>query len=115
MKEYSRQQSDFFWFLAYRNELVRDHFAKRALIRNKEILGFYDTYVEAFIEAEEKGLKAGEYIVQLCVPEGEEEQYRAEPVYFNCTLEDIREDIRRKRQTAPEHSQNQASGRYSAV
>ena len=97
MKEYGKQKSDYFWFLSYRDDLVKTHFAKRVLISNKEILGFYETYLEAYLSAMEKGLKNGEYIIQICVPDGDEREWDSEPVYANCSFEDLRKMFREKR------------------
>lgn len=109
MKGYDSRTCDYFWFLSYRNDFCENHFAKRVLIKDRKVLGFYDTYLEAIFAAEDKGLKEGEYIIQLCVYEGQEEEYGIEPVYCNRTKDELRDLIRRKKGSDSYAGKGQAS------
>ncbi len=67
--------ADFRWFIANQDELVKRYNGKTLAIRDKVVLGAYDSAVEA---VNKTSYPMGEYMVQLCIP-GE----RAYTVYIH--------------------------------
>lgn len=63
-------KADFMWFIEHHDELVQKHNGKVLAIRNREILGAYDTEAEA-LAVTRKTYPLGEFIIQLCTPGSE--------------------------------------------
>ncbi len=57
--------SDFKWFIANQDDLVKKYNGKTLAIRNKAVLGAYNSAAEAVTKTD---LPMGEYMVQLCIP-----------------------------------------------
>ena len=72
-EEGRRQLRDFFWFMAYRDELSKKYHGKNAVIRDREIIGVYDSFAEAVDAMEKQKQKPGTYIIQPCVDDEDEE------------------------------------------
>ena len=64
------QRSDFNWFLNHYDELYREYGHKFIVIKNKEVLGVYDSVREALDNTDED---LGTFIVQEC--NGDESAY----------------------------------------
>ncbi len=63
-------KNEFQYFLDHQDELVKQHEGKFIVIKGGEVLGAYDTELEA-IEETTKEHKLGTFLVQECVPGAE--------------------------------------------
>lgn len=70
MKDELRSLYD--WFDLNRNEIIKNNEGKFVLLKDNSVLGYYQTQNNALKDAESKGLKYGEFLVQWCVSESEE-------------------------------------------
>lgn len=60
-------KGEFLWYLAHQEELVKGYNGKVLVIRNREVVGSYDTESEALFGA--KALyPLGTFIIQRCSP-----------------------------------------------
>ena len=65
-------QDEFDYFVKNQKELVKQYEGKYLIIHSQEVVGAYETEIEAYKEAQEKfELKPGTFLIQPCVP-GEE-------------------------------------------
>jgi hypothetical protein len=55
------------YFIANQEELVRKHRGKVLVLRNREVVGEFDSALEAYMFAEER-FEAGTYAIQPCEP-----------------------------------------------
>lgn len=60
------------WFDIERDNLIKGHNRKWVLIADNSALGYYDDQADAVCDAQKKGLKIGNYLVQYCIPREEE-------------------------------------------
>jgi hypothetical protein len=63
-------QEQFFWYLDNQDELVKKYNGKFIVIKDKSVVGSYDTDSEALFEST-KQYELGTFIIQKCTP-GEE-------------------------------------------
>ncbi len=68
------QQQDYDWFLQNYEELFKEYGISYLAIKNKQVLGKYNSYAEAVLETE-KNEPLGSFIVQYC--NGDESAYTA--------------------------------------
>lgn len=66
-------KSDYHWFRENRDSIIKSHLGQRVVICNQEILGYYDDYLSAIENT--LPLKPGEYCIQRCLPEHEDQGY----------------------------------------
>jgi len=55
------------FFIANQADFVRDHDGKVLVIRGSELVGVYDTALEAYLKAQER-FEPGTFMVQPCSP-----------------------------------------------
>lgn len=67
----SAQNDDYSFFESQRNALVEKHRNQYVVIKNKAILGFFETQLEA-IQSTVTAHALGTFIVQKCVPKDED-------------------------------------------
>jgi hypothetical protein len=60
-------QNEFQWYLNHQNELVKKYNGKHLVIKNKAVVGAYDTPLEALTDAK-KNYETGTFLIQLCTP-----------------------------------------------
>lgn len=60
------------WFDANRDEIIKEHHGKIALIHENSVAGYFDNYTDALEYAKKTGFVPEEYSVQDCVTEAEE-------------------------------------------
>lgn len=58
-------EKEFQYFLDHQNELVKEYGGKFIVIKNKEIIGVYDTEIDAFTETK-KNHELGTFLIQQC-------------------------------------------------
>ncbi len=63
-------QKEFQWYLANQAELVRKYKEKYIVIKNQEVIGVYNSEIEAYSESV-KTNELGTFLIQECQP-GEE-------------------------------------------
>ena len=75
------QDEDFEWFIANYNDLFKEYGVSYLAIKNKAVLGVYDSYGDGVIETQ-KTEEPGTFIVQYC--NGDESGYTATiaSIYF---------------------------------
>ena len=74
---------DFFWYLAHQDELVEQYNGKHLVIKDRKVVGFYNSISEAYVEGKKK-YQLGTFLIQLCTP-GEEaysRTFRTQRVIF---------------------------------
>ena len=54
------------YFIANQDELVRKHRGKVLVLRDREVVGVFNTALEAYLDAEAR-YEAGTYAIQECV------------------------------------------------
>ncbi len=59
---------EFKYFLDNQDELVKKYNGKFIVIRDKEVIGAYDTFVDAYFITQERGTKLGTFLIQQCLP-----------------------------------------------
>ncbi len=64
-------ETEFQYFLDNQDELVKKYDGKFIVIKDKEVIGAYDTFVDAYFITQERGTKLGTFLIQQCLP-GEE-------------------------------------------
>jgi hypothetical protein len=57
---------EFQYFLDHQGDLVKEHSGKFVVIKDHEILGFFDTLLEAYSETSKKH-KPGTFLIQQCI------------------------------------------------
>ncbi len=60
-----RDELDF--FIANQEELVRKHRGKVLVLRNREVVGVFDTPLAAYLDAQSR-YEPGTYAIQKCAP-----------------------------------------------
>ncbi len=55
------------YFIAHQRDLVRDYNGKVLVIRGDELVGVYDSALEAYSKAQER-FQAGTFMIQPCAP-----------------------------------------------
>ncbi len=55
------------YFISRQEEIVEEHFGKFLVIKGREIVGVYETALEAYIEAQ-KEHPLGTFMIQPCQP-----------------------------------------------
>lgn len=63
-------KKEFEYYVEHQQELVGKYRGKYLIIKDQEVVGVYDTEMEAYIDGNKK-YKAGEFLLQPCLP-GEE-------------------------------------------
>lgn len=63
-------EKEFQYFLDHQKELVRKYGGKFIVIKKQEIIGIYDTEIQAFEETQ-KQHKLGTFLIQECNPGSE--------------------------------------------
>ena len=63
--KYLMQEEDYRWFLDHYNDIYKKYGKIYVVVRQKEIIGTYNTYAEAVKETS-KAVPLGEFIVQYC-------------------------------------------------
>lgn len=63
-------EKEFQYFIDNQDNLVNRYNGKVLVIVGEEVVGVYDTEIEAYIEAQ-KTYKLGSFLIQVCIP-GEE-------------------------------------------
>ena len=58
-------REEFYWYIANQSELVKIYNGKYLVIKDKKVVGAYDTVLEALTEAKKK-YDAGTFLIQLC-------------------------------------------------
>ena len=58
---------DFFWYLAHQDELVEQYNGKHLVIKDRKVVGSYNSVIEASMEGK-KNFEKGTYLIQLCTP-----------------------------------------------
>lgn len=64
-------QDEFDYYIAHQDELVRQYDGKYLLIRDKQVLGAYDTAQDAYKIASQE-YELGSFLIQKCAPGNEE-------------------------------------------
>ncbi len=60
-------EEEFQYYLCHQDELVEKHEGQYVVVKDSQILGFYDSEVEA-IENTQRDHKLGTFLVQRCEP-----------------------------------------------
>ena len=60
-------QDELDFFIGNQDELVRKHRGKVLVLRNREVVGVFDTPLEAYLDAESR-YEPGTYAIQRCTP-----------------------------------------------
>ena len=68
----TQQSIDFKWFRDNIKELFKNYGYSYVVIKNKRVLGSYNTMIEGFNEMIKNGEKLGTFIIQRCAPNNEE-------------------------------------------
>lgn len=55
------------YFIAHQDELVRKHAGKALVLRGEEVVGAYETPLEAYLEAQQR-FPVGTFMIQPCAP-----------------------------------------------
>lgn len=58
-------EKEFQYFLDHQKELVRQHGGKFVVIKNQQVIGVYDTEIQAFNETQ-KQHELGTFLIQEC-------------------------------------------------
>jgi len=58
---------EFNWYLAHQSELVEQYNGKHLVIKDENVVGFYNSTSEAYRESKKK-YKLGTFLIQLCTP-----------------------------------------------
>lgn len=59
------------YFLNHQKELAKEFYGRYVVIKDQKVVGDYDSEIKAYLDAKKRyGL--GNFIIQYCVPEGEE-------------------------------------------
>lgn len=77
----SARDFDYKWFKNNQKKLFSQFPDKFLIISECKVLGAYDTFEDAMIEALKKK-KAGEFLIQQCVEDSSPIQYYNRAVYF---------------------------------
>ena len=77
----SARDFDYKWFRDNQKKLFSQFPDKFLIISDCKVLGAYDTFEEAMVEALKKR-KAGEFLIQQCVEVSSPIQYHNRAVYF---------------------------------
>lgn len=59
----SNLKQEFDYYIAHQNELVKDHEGKFIVIKDKKIIGSYDSEIEAYQDAQ-KSYELGSFLIQ---------------------------------------------------
>jgi hypothetical protein len=59
-------EKEFHYYLAYQDELVQKYNGKYIVIQGTEVLGAYDSELEAVQETVKQGYELGSFFVQKC-------------------------------------------------
>lgn len=81
-----RQTKDFYYFLAFHDELLREYPNKHLVIQDKKVCFAADTEAEAISKAEDAGMELGTYIVQLCTAGDRAYIINERPRYAACLV-----------------------------
>ena len=60
-------EKEFKYYLAHQNDLVKKYKGKFIVIKNQEVVGVYDSEIEAY-EKTQKEHKLGTFLIQECLP-----------------------------------------------
>ena len=60
-------QDELDFFIANQDELVRKHRGKVLVLRNREVVGVFDTPLAAYLDAQSR-YEPGTYAIQKCAP-----------------------------------------------
>lgn len=60
-------QDELDFFIANQDELVRKYQGKVLVLRNREVVGVFDTPLDAYLDAESR-FEPGTYAIQRCTP-----------------------------------------------
>lgn len=63
-------KEEFEYYLGHQNELLKKYAGKFLVIKNKSIIGVYDSEIDAYTEAVKKE-EAGTFLIQECQPGNE--------------------------------------------
>ncbi|MHC4200757.1 MAG: hypothetical protein ACYSU0_12260 [Planctomycetota bacterium] len=63
-------QDELDFFIANQDELVRKHRGKVLVLRNREVVGVFDTPLAAYLDAQTR-YEPGTYAIQKCAPGAE--------------------------------------------
>lgn len=58
------------YYIKHQNELVKQYEGKYLVIKNKKIVGAYDSEIEAYNDAKNK-FEVGTFLIQPCMPGSE--------------------------------------------
>ena len=59
-------ETEFNYYKAHQKELAQQFHGKFLLIRDTEILGSFDSELDAYTDAKKRGLALGSFLIQLC-------------------------------------------------
>ena len=68
-------EADYSWFCDNRDAIIFGRENQRALVKDRKVLGYFDTDEQAVLWASDAGFAMGEYIVQPCVAAEDAAQY----------------------------------------
>ena len=60
------------WFDENRASIISNHINECVLLKNKSVIGYYPDNESALADAEKKGLKMGEFLIQDCISNEDE-------------------------------------------
>ncbi len=60
-------EKEFKYYLAHQEQLVKQYKGKFIIIKNQEVIGVYETEIQAYEETQKKH-KLGTFLIQECLP-----------------------------------------------
>lgn len=63
-------KEEFEYYLSHQNELLKKYAGKYLVIKNKSVIGVYDSEIDAYTETVKKE-EAGTFLIQECQPGNE--------------------------------------------
>ena len=60
-------REEFYWYIGNQAELVKKYNGKYLVIKDRQVVGAYNSALEALTEAK-KRYEAGTFLIQLCTP-----------------------------------------------
>lgn len=63
-------KEEFEYYLSHQNELLKNYAGKYLVIKNKSVIGVYDSEIDAYTETVKKE-EAGTFLIQECQPGNE--------------------------------------------
>jgi len=58
---------EFYWYLDHQDELVKKYNGKYIVVKDKDVVGSYNSTLDAYIESKKK-FEPGTFLIQLCTP-----------------------------------------------